>query len=99
MAFSRIQRNVIPVIVKQIAAINRRKPDYKMCIRDRFILDIFQTDGRFNKQIMEVLMQTKLFRRDFTLVVIGQIISLLDVYKRQSCARAVSIPANRVSGR
>ncbi len=28
MAFSRIQRNVIPVIVKQIAAINRRKPDY-----------------------------------------------------------------------
>ena len=28
MAFSRKQRNVIPVIVKQIAAINRRKPDY-----------------------------------------------------------------------
>ena len=28
MAFSRKQRNAIPVIVKQIAAINRRKPDY-----------------------------------------------------------------------
>ena len=28
MAFSRKQRNAIPVIAKQIAAINRRKPDY-----------------------------------------------------------------------
>ena len=28
MAFSRKQRNAIPVIVKQIAAINRRKADY-----------------------------------------------------------------------
>ena len=28
IAFSRKQRNTIPVIAKQIAAINRRKPDY-----------------------------------------------------------------------
>ena len=28
MAFSREQENAVPVIVKQIAAINRRKPDY-----------------------------------------------------------------------